>query len=266
MGDLWSTKAPTVPSTNLGIVTRDGIAPLQADVRRMFEALPSSDPGAGALHVEHFEVASHGVASGTVQRVPTATTTKAEVDTTIAYETLDLVQWAATISTIPAQLLESQPKLASTLQAVLGVELEKSMDLHVYVKIDDSGAAVFSGGADVVTKLARGVTDLRRNGANADLAFVADTDYEALGLTTEANRASAFPFSLEIVPSQQLGAGELIVMDRSGVVFHKAAATFMLDPYSGMATNTLRVRAELNGLLEVIEPKKIVKSASSLVT
>lgn len=266
MAALWETKALTESVTNLGIVRRDGIAPLTEDVRRMFLALRQNNVAPGTLHIEHYEVASHSVASGTVMRNPTDTTTKAEISAQITYESLDLKQFAATISTIPAQLLESQPKLSQTLQSIIGVEIEKSLDLHVFTTLDDSGAAVFSGGSTVIEKLARGVSDLRKAGANADLAFISDTDAETIGNLTEANVPQAYPFNLSIVAASALQVGELIVLDSSGVLFHRQNAAFLLDPYSGLATNTVRVRLELNALCEVVEPLKIRKSASSLVT
>jgi hypothetical protein len=63
-----------------------------------------------------------------------------------------------------------------------------------------------------------------------------------------------------------LQAGEFIVADSSGGIFHRATATFLFDPYSAANTNQVRVRLEANALFEIVEPKKFIVSGASLVT
>jgi hypothetical protein len=269
LGDLLGKDVVTPPTTEMGISRRAGIQPLQEDLRRMFQALPTSDPGIGTLHIEHLEIASHGVASGTVERDPLSETTKAEVDVDINYESMDMKSFAAKASGIPQQLFASEPQLAQMLQATIGLELDEALDSHVYKTLDDhAGIAVVSGGSDFQTKLRRSITDLRKNGATASVAFVSDADMETMDNFSAQDESLPrdYPWGLTLIPSPLLQAGEFFTLDPSGVLLHRAGAQFMRDPFSGMAENTERVRLEFNALCEVIEPLKVIASAASLVT
>lgn len=272
LSSLISVKAPTSqPTTEYGISRRPGIDALTEDLRYMFRALPTEQLNAGVLHIESLRVASHGVASGSVERAdPTSTTTKAEVDVDIDFFSVDTAQFAATCSNIPSAILDSEPALQATLQNALQIELYKALALHTFRKLDDdTGIGGVVGGSNFQTKIRKAVTQLRQQGASPDIALISDSDDEAMSLLAfnDANLPRDYPFGLNLLPSPLLQSGEFFVMEKAGVVVHLGSASTLVDPYSGMDSNKVRIRMEFNGLTEVIAPKKILGSAASgLVT
>lgn len=245
-----------------------GLRPLLEDQRNIVGALPTADPGQGALHVDEFVITSRGLAAGSadVERSPLDATAKAEVDLVIDLESADLKQYAALVSDLPNQAFDSIDGLTQLLVSALGRELTKRLDDATLAAIEAALPATVSGGTGFLGKVRRAISDLEDNGARAALAIVSPEDLEAIDMMTEDEVPIGFArdrFGLRYIAHPSLAAGEGYVLDPAGIVLYRANAKFDRDDVTGFDTNSSRVRLEYNALALVREPGRIIDLAAA---
>jgi hypothetical protein len=268
LADLMSKDVDAADVTDRAARREAGIRPLTEDLRNLVGALPTIDPGQGALAIEAFSIASRGLATGSaaVERDPMAETAKAEVDLNIDFASVDLRQFAAMVRGIPRQAFESVPELTSLLQRALDIELTQALDAHALAQIAAANPPNVSGGAGFLARVRRAVTDMEADGGKAQIVIASPADLEAVDLMTEDSLPAGFArdrFGLRYIAHPAIAAGAGFVIDPSGLTLYRAGARFDRDPFTGMDTNTERVRLEYNALVHVAEANKIVDLAAA---
>lgn len=248
-----------------------GIAPLREDSRNLYSLLSSTDPGAGALHVEDFRVDARGLAAGSaaVERDPMAQTAKAEIDVSIDLASADMKQFAALISSIPNQAFESVPALQALLASALGRELAIALDAHVLAAIQAANPAAVSGGVSVFEQLARAVSDLKAAGGNADVAILPPDVLEEIALTPADQLPSGWlrdRFGIGRIIDSPAVNGIGYVADLSGAHLYRGSMSMERDSSSGFDTNESRVRAEYNALAVIREPAMFIEIDTALTS
>ncbi|MCU1359960.1 MAG: hypothetical protein JWN99_1249 [Ilumatobacteraceae bacterium] len=258
-------KANVFPaSTVLSPVGSNGIAVFGQDTRFLWPNLPSVDAGNDTA-VSDFVQSARSL-TGTVQRAIDATTTKANVDTTIAATVEAIAQFAVTINSVPNIVLQSVPQMTAFLSGEGQFQVSKALDDHVLAQIVAATPAFGKTGTTTIDKVRNAIAAMRALGANPNVLVVNPTDAAALdlfrvgGSTTtdgpyafDTSSAPSHPlWGLKIVERIGGGSDPMYLLDTAMLgVLYVGQVRFDADPYSGFKSNTTTLRVETNALMHV---------------
>ncbi|MCW3064782.1 MAG: hypothetical protein JWN32_1954 [Solirubrobacterales bacterium] len=250
------------PSEGLSApATMAPFVPKAQDRRFLYPEFPRAEVEHGDLAITEFKQTGSRNLSGDVERDPVATTEKAKLSLGITLETPALRQFAAVIEEVPSKLFEAIPALEAFLQNELQYQLDLAVDEHTVAQIAAATPAHGKTGAGLIERVRNGVSAMRALGAQPSVLALSPTDAAALDLTTTgADKAYVFAtrdsgsasplWSLRIVESPTISAPLLLDPALLGV-FYSAMGTILADPYTGLTSNQVRVRVEIDGLLHV---------------
>ncbi len=258
----WATKAQTIPSMADLSPSQRIVTPLGQDVRFMWSAMPLQDAGTDTS-IEDFRITAATV-SGTIERSPSATGTKADLATTTTLANDPMKQFAITISDIPNILFNSTPMLAQYMQQQAEFELEKALDAHVLAQIVAATPPFGNSGTGLITQIRKGLTAMRATGAAPSLLVVNPTDSELLDtymtadgiflLDNPSTGGSGTTPVWNLRRIERIGAGTeppyLIDPTMLGVLY-LGAVRIDADPYTGFKENTTTLRVEFEALMHV---------------
>lgn len=258
----WATKAQTIPSMADLSPSQRMVTPLGQDTRFMWSAMPLQDAGTNTA-IEDFKITAATV-SGTIERSPSATGTKADLATTTTLVNDPMKQFAITISDIPNVLFNSTPMLASFMQQQAEFELEKALDAHVLAQIVAATPPFGNTGTGLIAQIRSGIKTMRAAGAQPTLLVVNPTDSETIDTTLTAvgdfliANPSTDPGGSNPVWAltriERIGAGTeppyLIDPAMLGVLY-LGAVRVDADPYTGFKNNTTTLRVEFEALMHV---------------
>lgn len=237
------------------------------DRRFIYPVFPRQTLDLGALAVVDYRqdaVSGSGSVTGDVMRDPTSVAPKAELDVGITAGSEDVEQFAITIDNVPEVLFSAEPALQSFLRSRMQHVLDSAIDTHVISQILDATPPSGSSGSGRIEQVRNAVADTRAHGATPSVLVLNPDDAAALDLTTTGaddayvfatrSTGSASPlWSLAIVEVPSLTDPILIDPALLGVLY-AGTATILIDPYTGLKTNTVRLRLELEALLHVRSP------------
>jgi hypothetical protein len=113
--------------------------------------------------------------SGSVERPPLATDTKADLDLAFTAESEDVTQLAVTVSNVPDKLFAVETALRGFLQSEAAYALRVALDAYVINAIQASAPPTGSTGATLVEKIRHAVGAARDLGASPSVVGVSPT-------------------------------------------------------------------------------------------
>ncbi len=226
----------------------------------LFPAFASAPVEPGDLALTEWRQTARKV-TGTVERDPVSKGPKAKVELGVELATPSLVQWAAVVDEVPSKLFDSVDAFQAWLETELAYQLQLSVDAHCLAQISAAAPPTGSEGTTTVEKVRNAVAAMRELGANPSVLALSPTEAAALDtLTTGTDQAFVFAtrdsgtasplFGCRIVEVANLEAPILIDPALAGVLYLGTAAV-LVDPYSGMDSNEVRIRSEADGLLHI---------------
>jgi len=238
-------------------------APAQAppqDRRFAYPALAqrsvdSGDLAIGAFTIEYTTGASELTG---IERAPTATDPKAELEADVGWESKDLRQFAVTMDDVPVKVLEAEDQLRALLESEMRYRIELALDAHVISAIEAATPPSGSTGTGLVAQVRNAVAASRALGGNPDVLLLNPTDAAALDLTTAGadgmfvfatrDSGSASPlWSLVIRESETVTNPTLLDRALLGPLY-VGTGSVLVDPYSSMERNVVRLRVEIEAL------------------
>jgi hypothetical protein len=240
-----------------------GLVQMGADRRGLYGVFPRQQVEQGDLALTEFQQTGSRTLTGTIERDPVAVTEKAKLELEVTLATPSLVQWAAVIEKVPSRLFDSVPALLAFLESELKYQVELGVDAHCIAQIEAAAPPTGETGTTLIEKTRNAVAAMRALGASPSILALAPEDAAALDVLKTgvegmesyifASRAtgSASPlWGLEVVEVPNLEAPTLIDPLLAGVLY-TATGTVLVDPYSAMDSNQVRVRVEIDGLLHI---------------
>lgn len=240
------------------------IAGKVADRRYVHPFLPQEDLG-DSLSIQDFKQTVETV-TGTIERDPAATGTKATYDGTVTSVTDPVKQVALVAPDIPAAVVNALPAFGSWLDTELSQQIGRAVDKHVVDQVVAAVPGITNVGTDPLPDAVRkAVTAMRNAGANPSLLVANPAQSEALDLLrtadgiyirgmTSTNNGPLWDLTVVETPSvATLGASAgPLVLDPGllGVLF-KGPTEFKADPFTNMRSNLVDFLLELNLLMHV---------------
>jgi hypothetical protein len=242
-----------------GVVRVAATAPPQ-DRRFAYPALRQQLVDSGDLAVGGFTVSftTTELELTGIERAPTATDPKAELDANVGWEQKDLRQFAITMDDVPVKILEAENQLRELLESEMRYRLDLALDAHVISAIQAAAPPAGLTGTTMVEQVRNAVAGSRALGANPSVLLLSPADAAALDLTTTGadgmfvfavrDTGSASPlWSLVIRESESVSDPTLLDPAILGPLF-VGTGTVLVDPYSSMERNVVRLRVEIEAL------------------
>ncbi len=161
---------------------------------------------------------------------------------------------------LPEQLFSNQDALRAALSADLGRRLSESFDSHVVWKIEAATPPHASTGSDLVTKIRNAIADARDLGSTPTHVALTPSDCATLDLSEDGaghmifrvdREGSGSPvWSLQVREVPTISHPTLIDPVLLGLSYY-AGATILVDPYTGLSSNQVRVRVECEAVFHV---------------
>ncbi len=246
----------TSPARDVPGVTASG-----QDHRGLYGVFPRENVEQGDLALTEWVQTGSRSVEGEVEREPTATSEKAKLSTELTLETPALVQWAVVIEKVPAKLFDAVPALQDWLTNELKYQVELGVDAHCLVQIAAASPPVGETGATLIEKVRNAIAAMRALGANPTVLALDPTTAAALDVmktgeegmesylfASRATGSSSPLFGCNVVEVPNLSKPLLIDPGLTGILY-TAVGSVLVDPYSGMDSNEVRVRCEIDGLL-----------------
>ena len=142
-------------------------------------------------------------------------------------------------------------------------QLDEALDLHVISQIDAARPDSGSEGVTTIEILRFAVGAMRAKGVNPTIVAMNPDDSTDLDLTTAgADNLPLFSlrttgdssplWGLRVVEAKNVDAGSAYLIDPQVLgVLYTGSTSFLADPYTGMANNTINFRLELNALMHI---------------
>ena len=241
---------------------RAPFVPQPVDRRYLYPELPRESLDDGVLAIVEFrQDAASGTVTGDVMRDPVSVAPKAELDIGIAAASEDVEQFAITIDNVPQVLFSSEPALHAFLQSRMQRVLDLAIDTHVLDQIEAATPPSGSSGTGLVAQIRNAVAASRALGAWPSAVALNPDDAAALDLHTASgsgeftfatrDAGSASPlWSLQIIESPSVSDPMVIDPALLGALY-AGTSTITIDPYTGLKTNTVRLRLEIQALFHV---------------
>lgn len=255
----------TFPATaDFPALVSPDVAGKVADRRYLHPFLPSEDLG-DSLAIQDFKQTVETV-TGTIERDPAATGTKATYDGTVTSVTDAVKQVALVAPDIPAAVVNALPAFGSWLDTELSQQIGRAVDAHVVGQIVTATPGVTNVGTDPLPDAVRkAVTAMRNAGANPSILVANPAQSEALDLLrtadgiyirgmTSTNSGPLWDLQVVETPSvATLGAsaGPLVIDPALLGVLFRGPTEFKADPFTNMRSNLVDFLLELNLLMHV---------------
>lgn len=260
--DLLPDRMAAVDVTPSSHLTQPAVrapfAPLGQDRRFLFPSLVRQPLDNTELAVSEFRQTGSRTVTGSVERDPVATTTKAKLDLSIELATESARQFAVVIDDVPNKLFEVEPALMGFLNNELGYQVNLAVDAHALAQITAATPPSGSTGTGLIAQIRHAISAMRGQGANPTIVALNPTDAATLDLTTSSgsgeyvfavrDTGSASPlWTLQVVEVME-DTPPILIDPYLLSVLYLGGATVLVDPYTGMEENTVRVRVEIEGL------------------
>jgi hypothetical protein len=227
----------------------------------LYSAFPQQGLAGAEFAISDFTISFSASGVTGVERPVDATTEKADVPATVALATPQVRQFAVTIHDVPAKLFDNFGALTAFLEQEMRRRLDLAIDEHVVGKIVAATPPSGSTGTGLVEQVRHAVAASRALGASPSVLALNPTDAAALDLTTVGadglylfavrDTSSSSPlWALSVIESPAVDDPLVLDPARLGVLY-AGTGTILADPYSGMESNLVRVRVEVEAYLHV---------------
>jgi hypothetical protein len=193
-----------------------------------------------------------------VERDPSAVTDKANMAYTVTVATPTLKQFAVVVEDLPAKLWDSQSSLQALFENQVAQQLSRTFDAKVVGQIQSAGPLNSNSGTGLVARIRNGISKFADLGGEPTVIGLTPSDAATLDLETDAGgyvfipgtdaQATVWKLLVREVPG--LSAPLLVDPAKLGLVY-TGESSVLVDPYSGMKKNTVRVRVETEAILHI---------------
>jgi hypothetical protein len=183
-GTAWLRTDITSAST---VTIRAPLAAPPQDRRFDYPALRRAPVGSGDLAVGGFTVSftTTGLSElDAIERAPTSTEPKAELDGSIGWESKDLKQFAVVLDDIPVAVLNAEDQLRGVLEGEMSYRIDLAVDAHVISQIEAAAPPSGSTGTGLIQQVRTAVAASRALRANPTTLLLNPSDAATLDLTT----------------------------------------------------------------------------------
>jgi hypothetical protein len=265
LGDL----IPKVPQAGLTVegsgvpgpaLQIPGVIPTAQDRRFLAPRLRTEQIDDFTLSLSDWKQTGSRSVSGEVERSPTDTSEKAQLSIAVEHEAVELKQLAIVVDDLPSKLVSAEG-FAEWCEIELEYQLARSLDAHILSQITAASPPTGKEGEGKLEEIRNAVKAMRALGASPTL-LACSPDYAAEldTLTAGVDKLPIFPlgavggsnplFGLQPVEIPGIESVTLIDPALLGIDY-LGYARLLLDPYSGMSRNTLRLRLEHEALFHV---------------
>ncbi len=235
------------------------------DLRFLYPSFQRTRLEKGELALWDYKQKGSRTVTGEVERDPVSTEEKATLDLEVELETPSLRTFAVVVANVPVKLLEAEEALRAFLETEMAYQVNLAVDRHVLAQIAAAAPPVGETGATIIEKVRTAVSAMRALGAQPTMLALSPTDAAALdtmktgtgGLEQyifvgEGNEVGSVPslFGLAVLELPHIEKPMLLDPKIAGVLY-SATGLLLIDPYSGMTKNVVRLRMEVEGLLHV---------------
>ena len=237
--------------------------PLPQDVRHIWRHFPGQQVDPGILAVSDFKQKGSRTVTGTVERDPVATSSKATLGLEVELETPPLKQLAIVIEKVPVKLLSAIDTFAAWLQNEAAYQVSLALDVHCLAQVKMAKPPHEEEGATMVEKARLGVAAMRAVGAVPTVLALAPAEAAALdtqksgtagleqNLFSSRDTGTSSPlWGMEVVEVPNIDKPTLIDPVTTGYLY-TGMAQFQVDPFTGLGENLVRVRLEMEVLLHI---------------
>lgn len=240
---------------------RAPFVPYGRDERHIYNSFPRLDLDPDALAISDFRQSGSRTVTGSVKRDPIATTDKATLDLGVTLATDKVSQFAAVVEDCPAKLFDVEPALTAFLKDEVNYQIELALDAHAIAQINAAAPPAGAVGTGLIAQARNAVSSMRALGANPTVLAVSPATAATLDLTTApgsgeyifltGTSGSASPlWAMQVVEVPNLTAPMAIDPQMTGVLY-VGTGRILLDPYSSMKQNLVRIRLEVEALFHV---------------
>jgi hypothetical protein len=198
--------------------------------------------------------------TGDVERDPMATSEKAKLALKVEHVQDSVRQFAALVEDVPVKLFDVLDNLTAFLRNELLYQLERGVDAHTISRILAADPLAGGAGRQLVAEVRYAIAILRDVGANPSVLALNPATAASLDLMTDGSGnylfttrlagASSPLFALRVVEVPGL-ANPVVIDPAKSAMFYVATGQVIVDPYTGLDVNTVRVRTELEALTHV---------------
>lgn len=244
---------------------RDGSVPVltaRESNRYLYPALAHVPFGSGPgdLAATDFTVSFSQAELTGVERDPVATTQKATLSPDVGLATVEARQHAVVLDDIPSKLFDSQDALRALLGVEMARQVDESIDRHVVSAIEAAAPPAGLTGANLVAQIRNAITEMSELGGRPTVLALTPSDAAALDLTQDG--AGQYVFTLRLAGSgspvwslfvrEVPGIAEPTLIDPDALgVLYLGDASVLVDPYTGLSTNQVRARVEIEATCHI---------------
>lgn len=194
-----------------------------------------------------------------VEREVDAVTEKATMTPTVALATPKAKQYAAVLNAVPSKVFESQASLQALLQNELARQLARSFDAAVLDAIEAADPPNSTSGSDLVSKIRNAISKAVDLGSEPSVIGLSPADAAALDLADDGSGAYLFlpstdsqavVWRLQVREVPGITAPTLVDPQKLGLIY-TGEGSVLVDPFSSMTTNQVRIRVETEAVLHI---------------
>jgi hypothetical protein len=267
LGDLLRSPAmaavKVTPSSGISAPTVSApFMQLARDERHVWMLFPTGErlnPDTAAI--QDYRQKGSRTVTGSVPRDPVATTSKAKLGLEVELVNTPLKQFAVVVEKVPSKLFDFIPAFQAFLNSEMAFQISLALDVHCLAQITAATPPSGLEGATLIEQVRNGVAAMRARGAKPSVLALSPTDAAALDVQTSGaddayifatrDTGSSSPlFGNAIVEVPNLSAPVLIDPTILGAMYD-GTATWLADPFSGLDTNEVRLRCEMEALLHI---------------
>jgi hypothetical protein len=266
LGDLLDTfgSITVTPSSGLKApaLMQAFIAKAQ-DQRHIHEAFPVTQLDPTVLAIADYRQTGSRTVTGSVERDPASTESKAKLALSVELETPPLKQQAIVLDDVPVKLIEAIEGFDAFLRNEMVYQLNLALDAHTLAQITAAAPPSGKEGTTLIEQVRNGVKAMRALGGqprvlalSPDEAAELDTIKTGTGgleqyvFGAKATGSAAPLWGLAIVEVPGLEVPTLLDPALAAQMY-LGLAKMLIDPYSGLDTNTVRLRLEVESLLHI---------------
>jgi hypothetical protein len=232
------------------------------DRRSLYRVLPRQQLDPGTMSIDDFRQTGSRTVTGEVERDPMDTSQKAELDLSIELATDPVRTFAVVTSGVPTRLFDLEAQFAQFLRTEMQFQLELALDVHTIEQIMAASPPFGTTGADLIAQVRNAIAEMRAVGASPSILAISPEDAAGLDLTQTSGPEAAYVFttrqsggasplwSLQVVEVPNLMEPVLLDPEMLGLLY-TASGRLLVDPFSAMDTNEVRLRLEFDGLTHV---------------
>jgi hypothetical protein len=235
------------------------------DERHIWQAIPPGEPvDIGTAAITDYKQTGSRTVTGSVERDPIATTSKAKLGLAVSLENLPLKQFAVVVNEVPAKLFDFIPIFQQFLVSELSYQISLALDAHVLAEIAAASPPTSKEGSTLIEQCRNAVAAMRKLGAKPSVLALSPADAAALDVQKSGTEGleqyifatrdtgSSSPLYGNTIIEVPVGLTAPVLLDPMILgAMYSGMAMVQADPFTGLDTNEVRLRVEAEALCHI---------------